>query len=315
MKKILILLISLLFVTDAFAQDAGSGLDFLNVGPSARLLSIGDATSATSTGSSAIYSNPALLIMESESSVDLSYTSWVAEVTNQFAAVNLLRGNYALAFGVYNSRSDGFEARSQPGDSDGEFSISYLSLSGAAAYNFGPFSAGLTLQYIREEIFQLRANGYAVSGGLAAEFLDHRVRVGAAVQNLGQMEELDFQSTRLPSLFRVGTMANLISFSTPGYNDLPILLSIHADYIVPIEQVSTSDFIESDQNDDFLSLALSADVADLFYIQGGYKFGPTERPVSLGAGFNIYPLKVNYALLPFSTGFGTAHSVGIQFYF
>ncbi|MFU8811562.1 MAG: PorV/PorQ family protein [Balneolaceae bacterium] len=308
------LLIVLLIVPSLIAQDSGSGLDFLNVGPSARLLSIADATAATPVGASAVYSNPALLVMESESSVDVNYTSWVAGVENQFAAVNFHRGRYALGFGVYSSRSDGFEARERPGESDGDFAVSYLSLAGSFAYRINNLSAGITLQYLREEIFELRASGFAVSVGVNAFLFDERVRIGAAVQNAGEMDDLDFESTTLPSQFRIGTAIDLLEVNTPGRNDLPILFSVHADYITPIEDVTTSDFINRSSTD-FFSLAGRARVANLFYLQGGYKFGNTERPVSLGAGIILSPITVNYALVPFTTGFGTAHSIGIQFYF
>ncbi len=304
----------LLFCDAAAQQDTGSGMDFLSIAPSAKQLSLSEATSATLTGSSAIYSNPALLVMEPNSSIEVDYTLWVADVNNQFASANFLRDGYALGVGVYNSRSNEFEARSQPGPSQGDFSISYLSVSGAAAYKMGNFSAGITGHYLREEIFQLRANGYAFSAGVAAELFQQRIRLGAVVQNLGEMEELDFIATSLPSTFRLGATANVVEFTTPGMNDLPILLSLHTEWIHPLEDVPTSDYVEGGSND-FFSLALSAEVSDLFNIRGGYKFGPTERPLSFGLGLNIDPITVNYAIIPFSTGFGWVHSIGIQYYF
>lgn len=313
----LLIVIVLLFAGDLIGQnqDTGSGMDFLNIGPSARLLSMSEATTATPTGPSASYSNPALLVIETSSSVDFNYTLWVAQVNNQFASVNLLRDSYAIGFGVYNSRSDGFQARDQPGPSQGDFSISYLSLTASAAYKLGPVSAGITAHYLREEVFQFRANGYAFTSGLTGTFFDERVRVGTVFQNIGKMEELDNISTELPATFKAGIMAHLIEFTTPGQNDLPILLSLNADYIVPLKDPSTSDFIEQDEGRNFLAVAVSADIADLFYLQTGYKWGPTERPFSFGLGMAIDPIRVNYALVPFRTGFGTAHSIGLQFYF
>lgn len=317
MKQYVLSLILLFFAVDLLAQnqDTGSGMDFLNIGPSSRLLSLNEATTATPTGSSAIYSNPALLVLERSSSVDFNYTLWVADVNNQFASVNLLRDSYAIGFGVYNSRSDGFQARDQPGPSQGAFSISYLSLAASAAYKVGLFSAGITAHYLREEVFQFRANGYAITTGVTGVFLDERVRVGTVFQNIGEMDELDNVSTELPATFKTGVMADLIEFSTPGQNDLPVLLSIHADYIIPLKENYTTDFIDQEEGNNFLAVAISADVADLIYLQSGYKWGPTERPFSFGLGIAIDPVRVNYSLIPFRTGFGTSHSIGLQFYF
>ncbi|REL38268.1 hypothetical protein DYD21_06585 [Rhodohalobacter sp. SW132] len=310
------IIITLLFISSAAAQqDTGSGMDFLSISPSAFQLSLSEASSATLTGSSAIYSNPALLAMEPMSSVEIDYTLWVAEVNHQFASANFLRENYSLGLGIYNSRSDGFEARDGAGPSQGDFSIGYLSVAGAFAYKIDRFSVGVTAHYLREEVFQYRANGYAVSAGAAAEFFEQRVRLGAVVQNLGEMEELDGISTSLPTTFRLGGMANIVEVNTPGRNDLPILFSLHTEWVHPLEDLPSSDYIDRDGGDDFIAFALSADVADLFNIRGGYKAGPTERPLSFGLGLNIDPVTVNYAVVPFSTGFGWVHSIGVQYYF
>ncbi|NBC02766.1 MAG: hypothetical protein GVY20_03580, partial [Bacteroidetes bacterium] len=140
----LAILTLLLSIPKTYAQDTGSGLDFLNIGPSSRMLSLSEATTATVIGPSAIYSNPSLLVFDDQSSLDVSYTLWIANVNNQFAAMNLKRDNRAFAFGVYSSGSDGFEARDQPGPSVGNFSIRYLSLAGAVAQKLGPLSMGVT---------------------------------------------------------------------------------------------------------------------------------------------------------------------------
>ncbi len=302
-------------ITQVNAQDTGSGLDFLNIGPSSRMLSISEATTASATGPSAIYSNPSLLVLDEQSSLDVSYTLWVANVKNQFAALNFIKNDRAYAFGVYSSGSDGFEARDRPGPSAGNFSIRYLSLSGAIAQKLGPFSVGITGQYLREEVFQFRASGYAFNAGVTTSFMNDKIRAAAAIKNIGNMESLDEESTPLPSSFNAGVSASLIQFNTPGQNDLPVLLSLIADWNQPIEENPTNDFIENNETDGFFTLAMDLNIGDLLFVQGGYRWGPTERPFSFGLGLAIESVRVNYALVPFSTGFGTAHSFGIQYYF
>lgn len=297
------------------AQDTGSGLDFLNISPSPQLLALSQAGVASETGASAIYTNPSLLALSERSSLDLSYTLWISGVDNQFAATNLRSGNLAVGLGVFASAADEFEARDQPGDPSGTFSVSYLSLAGAVAYRVGPVSAGFTAQYLREEVFQFIANGYAFNAGVSAELMDERVRIGASMNNLGEMESLDLISTPLPSMFHAGVSAALFEITTPGADDLPLLISLHADWSRPIEENPTSDFIPRDPSEGFFAIAASAEVADIFTIRSGYRFGPTERPFSIGLGMFIEPVKVNYAMVPFSTGFGTVHSFGIQYYF
>lgn len=305
----------LFYITTINAQDTGSGLDFLNIGASSRMLSLSEATTASATGPSSIYSNPSLLVLDDQSSLDVSYSLWIANVNNQFAAMNLRRNDRAFALGIYSSGSDGFEARDRPGPSAGEFSIRYLSLSGAIAQKIGPFSIGVTGQYLREEVFQFRASGYAFNAGITTSFMDGKILAAAAVKNLGKMESLDEESTPLPSSFNAGLSASLIEFNTPGENDLPVLVSLIADWHQPIEESSGGDFTGSNKEDGFFTVAMDLNIGDLLFVQSGYRWGPTERPYSFGLGLEIESVRVNYALVPFSTGFGTVHSFGVQYYF
>lgn len=304
----------LLFRT-AYSQDTGSGLDFLNIGPSARSLSISQATTASLTGPTSIYSNPALLALEPLSSAEANYTLWISNVNNQFAAFNYKKHQTAYAFAVFKSGSDGFEARDSPGSSAGNFSVGYLSIAGAIARQIGPLSFGVTAQYLREEVFQFRANGFAFTGGVSARIFEDRITAGISINNLGDMESLDEQSTKLPSSINAGLHFDLLEFTSTGFNDLPILISFIADWKKPIESESVSIDFDQDSTDDFISLGLSVNAGDLLFLQSGYRFGPTERPLSFGMGLSIEPIRVNYAIVPFSTGFGTVHSFGVQYYF
>jgi hypothetical protein len=314
-KHPLCVIILLIASINIQAQDTGSGLDFLNIGPSARLLSISEAGTAVLSGPSAIYTNPSLLAFEPSNSVDVSYTLWISEVGNQFAGINFRQPRSAVAFGIFSSKADDFEARNSPGPSAGTFSVSYLSIAGSAALRFGPVSTGFTAQYLREEVFQFIANGYAFNLGASANLFQERVMLGLSLNNLGEMEELDIVSTPLPSSWNAGLSADLIEFVTSGINNSSILISAHASYSKPIDEQTTSDFVGSDPNDGFFSIALSGVAADLLSLQTGYRFGPTERPLSFGLGLILSPVRINYAMVPFSTGFGTVHSFGLQYNF
>jgi len=296
-------------------QDTASGMDFLNIGPSAQILALGEGTVAIPTGSSSIYTNPSLLSFEARSGIQVNYSLWIANVNNQFAAFHINRDRFTFGFGVYSTQADDFEARDQPGLSTGSFSISYFTLSGAAAYQLGPFSVGVTGQFLREEIFQLRAKGYAFNFGTSARLYDGRVTAGFSLNNIGTMENLNESSSTLPSLLKAGVALQLVEFTTPGKNDLPVLLSTFTEFSRPLENNYTGDFTAEDADDDYYTIGLSADIADLFQLYSAYRFGPTERPFSFGMGLLIDQIKVNYAFIPFSTGYGTAHSFGVEYYF
>ncbi|MEX0894202.1 MAG: hypothetical protein WDZ36_00470, partial [Balneolaceae bacterium] len=170
-------------------------------------------------------------------------------------------------------------------------------------------------QYLREEVFQYRANGFAVNLGAAGQFLSRRLTAGVTVMNLGKMEDLNQEATRLPAVFRSGLSIHLVRLNAPGFEDLPVLISVHTDWMKPLEDSSSSDFINSEPRESFFNFGLTADFSEILELKAGYKAGPTERPLSFGAGLNMDPVRFNYAIVPFSTGFGTVHSVGLQYYF
>lgn len=296
-------------------SEQGAGFAMLDIAPTPFALSRAEATTSFSEGSASVYSNPALLAYNTTSSVDLGYSFWIANVNNIFGGVNLRNGRQALAFAFYSSGSDDYEQYNTPGDPNGTFSVQNLSIAGAYAYDLNYFSIGLSLQYLNEQIFTYTANGYAVNGGIAARFLENRLRLGASVVNLGEMDKLNVQATNLPANLKFGISGDVIRFMAPKNEDLPILVSVYVDYIHPLENSGSKDFADYIVDEDYLNLGVSFDIADVLEISSGYKTRNDVRPVSFGAAFYTEEITFNYALIPFKTGFGTVHSIGLQYKF
>ncbi len=313
MKRILILSISILFTSIAFAQTQQSGLKLLEVKPTASELARSEASTATPSGAASIYSNPALLALTNTSTIDLGYTNWIFDSNNLFGGINLRKGNRALAFSFYTSGVTGLEQRDQPGESNGDFSIQYLSISGAYAYDFKFFTAGIAGHYLNEEVYPYRATGYGVNLGLASSLLQDRVRIGASLLNLGEMEKLNEVSTELPSSFNLGIAVDLIEFTHKKKQNLPILVTLMADYVVPIKNSDSGNYTDINPEDNYLNLGVELEVAKVVQVSAGYKTGDNTRPISFGLGIITEKVIFNYALIPFNTGFGTVHSIGIQY--
>ena len=315
-KKFLIIAILLPLILSgiSFSQNTtGSGLKPLEIGPTASELALSEASAATPNGSSSLYSNPALLALRTSSSISLGYTNWISESTNLFGGINLRKNNRAIAFSIYTSGVTGIEQRDAPGESNGDFSIQYVSISGAYAYNFKYISAGITGHYLNEEVFPYRANGYAINLGLASSLLSDRLRLGASILNLGEMEALNEDPTELPSRLTFGIALDLMEFTHQKSPDLPILITLMADYITPFKSSGSTSYTDYNPDESYMNLGVSFIVADVVQVNAGYKSGDNTRPVSFGAGFITEKVTFNYALIPFNTGFGTVHSIGIQY--
>jgi hypothetical protein len=292
-----------------------TGLELLTIGPDSKALGLNEAVTAELLGASNLYTNPANLAFEYSSTLNAAYTLWIGDLTHTHAATNLRKGSRALAFGFLGSQVDDIPLRgNQPGPSDGSFAVSTISLSGGYAYRFGPVALGGTLQYLREEYYIYDASGWAANIGASARFWDNRIHIGTSLLNMGKMNELRNEATPLPNTFRAGFDAELLTFTAPKNKNLPITLNLKNDLVVPLQ--ATSGTTQSKPKDDiYTNIALEFNIADAIALRTGYKTGDTVRPWSTGAAIAVSSVTVNYALVPFETGFGTAHSIGLQYRF
>ena len=296
----------------SFAQQ--SGLDMLTIGPDAEALGLNEAVTAELLGASNLYTNPANLALEESSSLNATYTLWIGDLTHTHAGVNFRKGSRALAFGFIGSQVEDIPLRDQPGPSDGSFNISTLSLSGGYAYRFGPLSLGAAGQYLRQEYYIYDASGFAFNFGAGLRLLDGRIHVGTSLVNLGEMNKLRNESTTLPTAFRSGFDAELITFTAPENEDLPITVNLKNDWVIPVTSVSGTTQGETTE-DIYTNIAIELDIANIIMLRSGYKTGDTVRHWSAGAGVSVGSITANYALVPFETGFGTAHSIGLRYRF
>ncbi|MEP1150519.1 MAG: hypothetical protein ABJH08_02220 [Balneola sp.] len=314
MRSLLVLILSVLTSSLVFAQNTGTGFSMLENAPTPAGLALNESTTAVPQGSGSIYINPALLILNSSSSIDLGYSSWIEESNYIFGGANFINGNRAFSIGVYNSKIGGIEQRNNPGPSNGDFAISYLSVSGALAYDFNFISLGVAGQFLNEENAQYQASGYAFNFGAASEFFDSKLKTGISILNIGKLDELNNQSTPLPELLRAGISLDVFEFAPPKNSDLPILVSLSSDYVHPLnerESLQTGDV----ETESYFNLGLRLNIAEVLQLSSGYKTGDTAKPISFGLELMMDQITFNYALVPYRYGIGSLNSIGLQYKF
>ncbi len=304
--KFVVTVFWLLFFSGFTALGQQSGLDFLTIGPNSRALGLNEAVTAELLGASNLYSNPANLAFENTSSLDASYTLWIGDLHYSNAGVNLRKNNRALAFGFLGSQVDDISLR------NGSFTVSSLSLSGGYAFRMGPVALGAALQYLREEYYIYNASGYAASLGASTRLWNGRLHAGTSLLNIGRMTDLRNEPTPMPTTFRAGFDFEVLTFTPPQNEDLPIVLNLKNDVVIPLySRQGTTQSSASDKA--YTNIALEFNIIDTISLRTGFKTGDTVRNWSAGVGINVNSFIVNYALLPFETGFGTAHSIGLQY--
>jgi len=294
---------------------AQTGLEFLNIGPNAHSLSLSEAHTAVPLGSNSIFSNPANLMLSDRSSLGVSYSLWIANTQNTQASAAIRRDNDTFAFGVLSSISDEIEQRDNPGPSSGTFSVQYLALSAAYARSISFISAGVSASYLYEQLFQQNATGFAFSLGATAELLDERLRIGTALTNSGRMSRLDVERTEVPTRWRAGIDVNAVQISAFSGAEIPIVINLSTDVVVPLDDETDPNTDNSIESDSFMAFGLQAELYEMIGLRAGYRTGNTIRSWSLGGSINVDPIQFQYAFIPFETGFGSVHSISLQYFF
>jgi len=110
MKKILIVFLVLLNI--GLASEGGKvGFAFLKTAVNARASAMGEAYTALANDASATYWNPAILAYTESNSIVLSHNQWLQDITHNFAAVHLIRGEHNIAFSFNVISVPGIEIR------------------------------------------------------------------------------------------------------------------------------------------------------------------------------------------------------------
>jgi hypothetical protein len=322
--KLLFCVLGMLFsVTTIVSAQTAGGLRFLDVGSDPLSLSLSETKTAVLLGAPSIFANPANLAMESSSSLSATHTFWIAGTRNIQASVNIRRNENAFAFGVYTSLIDDLEARNVPGESNGSFSWQYYAFAGSLARSFGPLSVGVTGMYLYEQVFLVSAKGYAVNAGISGKLLDDRIRLATSLNSIGKMEPLNASRSEVPGRFKIGAELQALQFSVPGSTEVPVLISVAADFVKPVELIDQeqSPFFEEENgfaslnSDSWVNAAIRADIADLLNLRFGFTTAETSRPFSVGAGVRRFGVEADLAFVPFNDGFGSAFSLGLRYGF
>lgn len=295
------LLVVMLFVPMSLSAQADGGLRFLSLGTDPLQLASAETMTATTRGASTLFSNPALMSFEERASVSVSNTFWIDGAYNRTAAWVSPTRFGSVGLGVLSSSIGDIEARQGPGPSDGTFSVTYLAFTGGFSTQVGPLSLGVNASLLSEQLFERSAGGYSLGAGAAVRLADDRIRIGTAVAHLGKMDPLAIEASPLPSVWRTGVSADVLQFSVNGSSEVPVVISASGDAHVPFE------------GDAYVSTAVTATVSDVLAFHAGLRSGETRRPFGVGLSVLLQNIRFGYALVPFDSGFGLTHTIGIQF--
>jgi hypothetical protein len=298
MKKILLIIV-IMSVT-VLAQTAGNtGLSFLKYGFGARNIAMGDAGTALSNDLTGLFYNPAKLALTDKSEVLFMHNQWIQDVNSEVLGVKTELWGIPFALGFNVTSIDGIEYREIPGEPVTTFDANYFygSLS-TGFFVTDEISFGAGIKYLYEGLLNDEAQGFGFDFGLNYLLPYKGLTASAVVRNIGSMNALRNEETKLPAELRIGTAY------TYSMEEAKFDFTGGAEYQKYL-----------DTEDNHFNFGGEVLYNKLIAARAGYQTGYESRGFTAGIGLMWGNLKFDYAFLPFSYGLGNANLFSLQFKF
>ncbi|MBI5729614.1 MAG: PorV/PorQ family protein [Ignavibacteriales bacterium] len=289
-----------LLSTALIAQSAGeSGLTFLKFGFGARNVAMSDLGVVSAIDLSALNYNPSLIALNNKTQLSFTHNSLFQDLNSEMFGASFSAFGLPIAVGINTTTIANIEVRSKPGDVESIFSAHYFAGSISTAYEIiNNFYAGATIKYLYESFFSDDANGLGFDFGISYKGLMNGLSLGAAFRNIGSMNELRSQSTKLPTDLRIGAAYN---YSITNSRFDFTLLTGFQKYL--------------EQTDSHLHIGGEVVYDKIFALRVGFASGYDSKSISAGFGVKWKGINLDYAFVPFKYGLGDSHIISFIYTF
>lgn len=289
---------TLVLLAAATAHAAPPGFAFLEVPATARASAMGGAFSAVAQGAEAAFWNPAGLVETERTEFSGTHYEWIERLRqDQFAIAGQLWGGGVVA-GIRALYSEPIEQRDALGNLTGTFGAHDLEF--LLGYGFdlgGGWSAGLTAQVVRERIAELSADTWATNLGVVyAPERWNGLRTAASLHQLGPAARYRFGEEEggdvaLPAALHLGAA-------------LPRAFGPHA-----LTVAADARFTRGRPGVGALGAELSLPVGAM--LRAGVRLGDDLGIWSVGAGYALRGLQLDYAFVPSAEDLADTHRFGL----
>lgn len=301
MKSITLVSAFILFATSsAFCQAGSAGFQILELGYSARDLSLASSSDAIASEPIAIFTNPAGLVFNESSKgigldVMLTHRTYIAGTTVDMFGTRFKAAGMSFGTSLLLSSVPDIQIRTTPGESQGTFSAKDFVFALGAARRFGGLDVGLSAMYLYEKLFVYQSTGLAFNAGVKYSPAEN-VELGLSAGNIGSSSAMISEKIALPVFVRLGgsyTKPIGEGFALTGFADA---VTFKSGGVTP---------------------AVGAELSfkDLVNFRAGYASGSEMTGVSFGAGVNYEFLQFDYSYVPLKLDFGNSQTFTLSFLF
>jgi opacity protein-like surface antigen len=269
---------------------------FLKIGVGARSIGMGGAFTAVSNDLSAMYWNPSGLARLSTNEASFHHINWIADINYDMAAVAMQIEGFGTLGASFTSMNVGemdVTTTNAPEGTGERFSAgaTLMSLSFARSLT-DKFSIGFNLKFVREAIWNMRAQSVAVDfGTLYTADILNGVHIGASMSNFGAKMQLEGRDNLL--LIKSGPGGtNLVdgTYALDSY-DLPLMfrVGLSTDAINSDNNRITLaiDAVHPNDNTEYVNSGVEYTWGNIIALRGGWKSAferGGEQGLTLGAG-------------------------------
>ncbi|HAV22856.1 MAG TPA: hypothetical protein DCX46_05050, partial [Bacteroidetes bacterium] len=284
---------------------------FLKIGAGPRSLALGGAGVALDGDLYGVYWNPASISrIATSGAATFNHANWIADIDFNVAAVALHVGDagaFALSVTSFSVPEDIVRTlRDEAGDGR-RFDAGSMAVGVSYAASLTDrFSFGITGKYIREQIWNESASGFALDVGTLFITPFNDMKIGASMTNFGttlRLEGSDLYFNRDPDPAVTGGAENIPSQYRVGEYSLPLSFRVGiAMDVVQEEGVTLTSVVDAthpNDNAEYLGMGLEGNFNRLIYGRIGYKslfLEDSEQGLTWGLGVR-YEFGVNSILM------------------
>jgi len=299
-KRFIIKIFLLTFLcSNAFAQNDGagnSGLGFLKLGVGARSIAMGEAFSSLTDDATAFFYNPARLNFGVKSNVTLMHNESVQDLKTDYIAAKFPFGDkLSIGIGLFTTSITDIEIRNIPGSAIEKFDSRNLATGVSLGYKLNPnLSIGITGKFLFEKIYVDEASGVGFDFG--TNYAKDNYSLAFVVSNLGAVDELKSQSSKLPTSVRFG---GSYKFEKENF-----------DFTLGVDG-----FKVLDGGKFHIHAGGEGGYKNFLFLRLGYQTEYENKGLTTGLGFNYKAVSIDYAFVPYKNEFGSSNtfSLGINF--
>lgn len=303
-RLILILLVSAGMAQGQFIDNISkigtTSAPFLEIGVGPRAISMGGAFVSVADDATAMYWNPGGLSRVTGNQVIFVHTQWLADVSHSYAgAVFQVGRDNTIGGSVTTVGMDEMAVRTvEKPDGTGEmFNVSNLSIALTGARNLTDrVSFGFTGKFIQEQIWHMKATGFAIDVGTLFRTDFRGLSLGMSITNFGNKMQLEGRDTQVKHDIAPNEYGNNSKIS--GHLDtdswsLPLNFRVGAS-INPIQNqwvrwTVSLDAMHPNNNTESMNIGSEFAINEMVFLRGGYKAlfqENSEEGLTLGGGIN-----------------------------